>query len=590
MSLWDRLTGRVVDAAGLGQKKRAVAAGVTAFAEPVGDLRLEIAINSHPWLQSSAATSFLLSIWVAQTLQDMAAVLEATTGQHLGDTGTLPEATFALADGLYDGALAWIDHAQTAQAVLESNPAFELPVRLPAPAPRFAWVADAPPVHFAAAIAAATQLGTAVEDALNYAQNDRSRLARKYDGAFSTIEGAVRLARAKLEQVEAAISDRQAVRLGRDIWAILQEVVDLDFRAGQQAARPGIIAPAYDAFALAQARARRLPPPSAMRQEPQQGSAGTAPPRTAGPARPPVQARGNAPRTMPPPSRPAPPPPPPPTLGQRLGLTFDAWALTDQGAKSMYQKDAGRIAELEAFWRSDTNPAETYRLYGLITAAVQAGRVAVRPAEFGKTCPWVPTFVAITDVTIGTEQFTAGQLFTFRAGLAAGRFGRGFDRLGFVPGSQPGPRAAAAAGPPRIDTRHPDRGAASPGAQAVVRGDPWGTDMWRLTAAFQRPQRRANAADTERLRQLWRSDPDPERTIAVHEELLAAVRAGDVRQRGDESLRNCPWSQVYLAVNQVTIAGQRLEPAEMFALQVGVANGAFRRSVVRLGKWLGTTR
>jgi len=44
MSLWDRLTGKVVDAAGLGQKKRAVTTGITAFDGPMSDLRLEIAI------------------------------------------------------------------------------------------------------------------------------------------------------------------------------------------------------------------------------------------------------------------------------------------------------------------------------------------------------------------------------------------------------------------------------------------------------------------------------------------------------------------------------------------------------------------
>jgi hypothetical protein len=285
---------------------------------------------------------------------------------------------------------------------------------------------------------------------------------------------------------------------------------------------------------------------------------------------------------MPPP---APQPTPvPPTLGQRLGLGFDAWALTDEGARSMFRNDPARIAELEAFWRSDTNPAETFRLFELVTDAVKAGHVAARPAEFSRTCPWVPTFVAITDVTIGSEQFKAGQLFTFKVGVEEGFFGRGFDRLGFIPGAQPRRAPAAASEVPRIDTRQHGERAAIQGQTAAVRGDPWGTDMWRLTAAFQRPQRRANPADAEELRRLWRSDPDPGRTIGMHDEVIAAVRAGKVRQRGDESLKECPWSQVYVTVNPVTIAGQRLEPAERFALQVGMENGTFRRAVLRLGR------
>jgi hypothetical protein len=107
--------------------------------------------------------------------------------------------------------------------------------------------------------------------------------------------------------------------------------------------------------------------------------------------------------------------------------------------------------------------------------------------------------------------------------------------------------------------------------------------MWRLTAAFQRPQRRANPADVEKLRQLWRADPDPASTIAVHEEVLAAVRAGNVRQHGDEGLRDCPWSQVYVAVNRVTIGGVQLERNEKFALEVGLTGGTFKRRIGRLG-------
>ena len=632
MSLWDRLTGRAVEAAGLGQKKRAAATGILAFDGPLSDLRLDIAIKGHPWLQNIGTTTFLLSTWASRALQDMAAVIEAEAQKLLGETGRLPEATFMLADGLYDSALKWIDLAQSALAAVESESDFVLQFRLPSPPPRYDWVADAPPAHFVAAVAGAVQLGTSVEDALNTMGNDRSRLPRRYDGAFEAIAGSIKFARAKLDQVEAAASDRQAVRLSRDIWTMLQEVVRLYFLAGQQCAMPGLIDAKYDTAAQSAARARRLPPapqpapparpgpsaqPSAPRSRPQAqpgqdwGSVdwtgrnrGRQEP--AGPARSPVQVgQGYAPRTMGQPS-PPPRPAPPPTLGERLGLTFDAWALTDPGAKGTYQNDRTRIAELEAFWRSDTNPAETYRLYSLITAAIKADQVAVRPGEFSRACPWIPTFVARVDAMIGSEEFKAGQLFTLKVGNDGEYFGRGFERLGFIPGSQQrkpspkpppetGPRpeneprssaqARQQSAPPRIDTeRHGERKPrASAQASPPQPAAPSDEDMWSLTAAFQRPQRRASRADTEQLKALWRADPDPASTLAFHEQLLGAVRAGDARQHGDEALRDCPWSQVYVAVNQVTIGGVQLQRNEKFALEVGVSRGQFKRSIGRLG-------
>ena len=132
MSFWDRLTGKVVDAAGLGQKRRAVATGITAFDGPISDLRLEVAIKSHPWLQNRAAAGLLLSTWAAQALQDMAAILEATAQKQLGEPGKLPEASFVLADELYDSALRWIEHGQSALIAMDADPEFELPLQLPA--------------------------------------------------------------------------------------------------------------------------------------------------------------------------------------------------------------------------------------------------------------------------------------------------------------------------------------------------------------------------------------------------------------------------------------------------------------------------
>ena len=259
------------------------------------------------------------------------------------------------------------------------------------------------------------------------------------------------------------------------------------------------------------------------------------------------------------------PPAPPPTLGERLGLAFDAWALTDPGAKGTFQNDRSRIAELEAFWRSDTNPDETYRLYGLIVAAVKADQVATRPGEFSKYCPWIPTFVARVDAVIGTEEFKAGQLFTFKAGVDGKYFGRGFERLGFLPGTQrpkPKPQVRERVQPPKSATLAPrparigdqarSESIRSTTASAPGRHTSTGVPAYtRRTSGADRGVP-ASAAPCEprghrAARALWRADPDPASTLACHEELLAAVRAGKARQHGDESLRDCPWSQVYVA-------------------------------------------
>jgi hypothetical protein len=196
--------------------------------------------------------------------------------------------------------------------------------------------------------------------------------------------------------------------------------------------------------------------------------------------------------------------------------------------------------------------------------------------------------VARADTVIGNEEFKAGQLFTFNAGVDGRYFGRGFERLGFLPGTQPKPRPQPRkeSDQPRMDTQHraPRTPRVKPATPEPVQpAVPSQADMWSLTAAFQRPQRRASHADTEQLMALWRADPDPASTLAVREEILAAVRAGNARQLGDESLRDCPWSQVYVALSRVTVGGVRLERNEKFALEVGLSGGQFRRRISRLG-------
>lgn len=115
-------------------------------------------------------------------------------------------------------------------------------------------------------------------------------------------------------------------------------------------------------------------------------------------------------------------------------------------------------------------------------------------------------------------------------------------------------------------------------------GEP-GFDTWCLTdpqaaARLQRDERAQRA-----LRKLWRQDPDPASTLAIHAEIRAAFDRGEVGYAfaGTDRVgyfQCCPWSPVYTAHRTVTLGGVRVKPMQRFTFDVGEQDGAFRRRIL----------
>ena len=115
-------------------------------------------------------------------------------------------------------------------------------------------------------------------------------------------------------------------------------------------------------------------------------------------------------------------------------------------------------------------------------------------------------------------------------------------------------------------------------------GEP-GFDTWCLTdpqaaARLQRDDRAQRA-----LRKLWRQDPDPARTLAIHAEVRSAFEQGHVTYAASGTRRVgyfhcCPWGSIYAATRVVTLGGTRLKPMQRFVFDVGAHDGVFRRRIL----------
>lgn len=136
--------------------------------------------------------------------------------------------------------------------------------------------------------------------------------------------------------------------------------------------------------------------------------------------------------------------------------------------------------------------------------------------------------------------------------------------------SAPPPPAPAVPLPPRQAVRLP--------------GEP-GFDTWCLTD----PQAAARLQQDERaqrtLRKLWRQDPDPAQTLAMHAEIRSAFEQGHVTYAANGTARVgyfhcCPWSPIYAATRVVTIGGTTLRPMQRFVFDVGAHDGVFRRRIL----------
>lgn len=125
-------------------------------------------------------------------------------------------------------------------------------------------------------------------------------------------------------------------------------------------------------------------------------------------------------------------------------------------------------------------------------------------------------------------------------------------------------------------------------ARLPLPGEP-GFDPWCLTDPLSRKELQRDKTARAAIAALWDQDPDPRRTLAIHQEIEAARARGDIDYATTSSGGRlghyycCPWSPVYTAKRPVQIAGRSLRPLEEFTYDVsaeGPPKGEpFRREI-----------
>jgi hypothetical protein len=129
---------------------------------------------------------------------------------------------------------------------------------------------------------------------------------------------------------------------------------------------------------------------------------------------------------------------------------FDRWCLTDPHELTRLQASTETAAKLDAFWKSDPQPALTLRLQREIARELQAGTVVAITADTAgslrrltSTCPWPAVQVATCTLAIGGSRLERGDRFVLAVGKSDNCFTRGIARLSvhagdaFVAAAQP---------------------------------------------------------------------------------------------------------------------------------------------------------
>ena len=138
-----------------------------------------------------------------------------------------------------------------------------------------------------------------------------------------------------------------------------------------------------------------------------------------------------------------------------------------------------------------------------------------------------------------------------------------------------------AAMPELVDRSPPSRRLPAPGES--------GFDAWCLTDPESRPAWQRDPQARRAIDLLWRSDPAPERTLAIEAEIDELRAHGEVeyaRLSGDAVSHYycCPWAPIYTARVPVTVAGRRVDAGAQFVLDVSAEKmaegGDFTRQVI----------
>jgi hypothetical protein len=113
-----------------------------------------------------------------------------------------------------------------------------------------------------------------------------------------------------------------------------------------------------------------------------------------------------------------------------------------------------------------------------------------------------------------------------------------------------------------------------------------GFDPWCLTDPLERQQREEYATLVERLDAFWKSDPEPQKSLAIQAEISAAIESGAVQYLPEGTglalsriASRCPWPGVLYTTTALTIAGTELASGACFVLDVGPGENGFRHTI-----------
>lgn len=123
-------------------------------------------------------------------------------------------------------------------------------------------------------------------------------------------------------------------------------------------------------------------------------------------------------------------------------------------------------------------------------------------------------------------------------------------------------------------------------------------DPWCLTDPARRDHFQSDRKARRAIDDLWRLDPDPDRTLAIQAEIDAALGRGDIANATDRRGRRlghffcCPWAPVYVVIRPLMLDGQRLGAMQQFVFDVtaeGMNLGEPFRRHIKTGVFQTTT-
>ncbi|MBW4035354.1 MAG: hypothetical protein HIU90_07770 [Proteobacteria bacterium] len=144
--------------------------------------------------------------------------------------------------------------------------------------------------------------------------------------------------------------------------------------------------------------------------------------------------------------------------------------------------------------------------------------------------------------------------------------------------------------------RRQNRAIAAPTRTLPLPGMP-GFDLFCLTDPHAAPNFRRDMKAQKALTYLWSRDPAPEQTLAIQQEIEAALVRGDISYAKDSRSQNgrcyycCPWGAIYHVDRDVEIERTRLRPGQEFAFDVSAEaiaeGGPFKREIT-IGQFFST--